>query len=678
VSDKKVNFIIGIHCHQPVGNFGWVISEAYEKAYLPFIEVLRRHPRIKINLHLSGGLLEWIGKNKPEYFDYLRELIDKRQVELLGGGFYEPVLTLIPEKDRFLQLALLKDFIKKYFKYEVKGAWLAERVWEPHLVNTFNRAGIRYTIVDDTHFRLTGKNSGEIFGYYITEEDSEELFIFPTSQKLRYMIPFKLPQDTIEYLKSLLSQEDRAVVIADDGEKFGFWPGTYKWVYQEQYLENFFSVLEENGPWLNIMTFSEFIEQFKPLGRIYLPCASYTEMISWSQGYFKNFLVKYPESNILHKKMLYVSNKLNSLKGKAGGDKNESLITARNLLYMGQCNDAYWHGVFGGFYLNHLRETAFRSLIESEKIVDSLSKKKKDWLDIEVFDFDKDGCDDIIVNTPLLNLYVSPNMGGEIFEIDFKPKSLNMLNALARRYELYHDKIKNSSPTDYLDKSSNSQGVLSIHDIVGFKEGNLETYLAYDRYRKIALIDHFFGEEATVREFSKSKVLERGDFVEKPFTFEIKKSTKKVKEKTCTILLSRRGNVRILESEIPVEVKKSIFINSTESTMSFKYAVQNLSRMCLRINFGVEFNLSLKEPQFNGIGEIENINKIELNDVWHNLNVNYELTPKCSIWYFPIETISGSESGIERTYQGLCLLFLWHIELAGSEKDSFDIKATFL
>ncbi|MBM3253746.1 MAG: DUF1926 domain-containing protein, partial [Candidatus Omnitrophica bacterium] len=109
-----------------------------------------------------------------------------------------------------------------------------------------------------------------------------------------------------------------------------------------------------------------------------------------------------------------------------------------------------------------------------------------------------------------------------------------------------------------------------------------------------------------------------------------------------------------------------------------KYAVQNLSRMCLRINFGVEFNLSLKEPQFNGIGEIENINKIELNDVWHNLNVNYELTPKCSIWYFPIETISGSESGIERTYQGLCLLFLWHIELAGSEKDSFDIKATFL
>lgn len=671
-----------------MGNFGWVIEEAYEKAYLPFIEVLKRHPLIKVSLHLSGGLFEWIRKNKVEYFDCLRELVSKGQVELLGGGFYEPILPLIPEKDRLAQLALLKDFIKRHFKFEIKGAWLAERVWEPHLVDTFHKAGIKYTIVDDTHFRLTGKDSGEIFGYYITEEDTKGLFIFPTSQKLRYMIPFKLPQDTIEYLKSLRSSENRAVVIADDGEKFGLWPQTYKWVYQEHYLEIFFSILEENSSWLNITTFSEFIERFKPIGRVYLPCASYTEMLGWSQGYFKNFLVKYPEANSLHKKMLYVSKRLDSLEetrdGKrinpaprakarrfTGGGVNKALYSAKELLYMGQCNDVYWHGVFGGLYLNHLREAAFRNLIEAEKIIDELSKDKKGSLGVEVFDFDKDGCEEIVVNTPLLNVYISPNLGGGIFEIDYKPKALNLINTLTRRYEAYHAKLGASSEKNNPSREQNPNELLSIHDIVGSKEENLGTHLYYDKYRKVSLIDHFFGDDASFEEFSRSSFLERGDFVEEPFTFKIKS-----KRKSCTITLTREGIIDAASGEIPVKLEKNIYIDTHKCEMDFKYEIRNMSEESLGINFGVEFNLALKEPQFNAPGKIEGINRIELNDAWRNLNLDFKINPKGAIWYFPIETISGSESGIERTYQGLSLLFIWRLELKPLKSTSLGIRKT--
>ncbi len=672
MNENRVNFIIGIHCHQPVGNFGWVIEEAYEKAYLPFIEVLKRHPLIKVSLHLSGGLFEWIRKNKVEYFDYLRELVKNGQVELLGGGFYEPILPLIPEKDRLSQLLLLKDFIKMHFKFEVKGAWLTERVWEPHLVDTFYRAGIKYTIVDDAHFRLTGKNSGEIFGYYITEEDAKGLFIFPTSQKLRYMIPFKLPQDTIEYLKTLRSSENRAVVIADDGEKFGLWPQTYKWVYQERYLENFFSILEENSSWLNITTFSEFIERFRPIGRVYLPCASYTEMLGWSQGYFKNFLVKYPEANTLHKKMLYVSERLNRLEKTRDGKKiNKLLLQAKDSLYMGQCNDVYWHGVFGGLYLNHLRESAFSNLIESEKIIDELSQKKKGFSRVEVFDFDKDGYEDIVVNTPLLNVGISPNCGGEIFEIDYKPKALNIINTLSRRQESYHAKIRPHSEKNNSLSPQNPGELVSIHDIVGSKEENLGTHLYYDKYRKASLIDHFFGDDASFEEFFRSSVLERGDFVEKPFTFKIKS-----KEKSCIVTLIREATVNTTEGEIPVKLEKNIYIDTHKSEMNFKYEIKNMSEKSLSINFGVEFNVALKEPQFNTPGKIEAINRIELNDSWHNLNLGCEMSPKGAIWYFPIETISGSESGIERTYQGLSLLFIWRLDLKPLKNASFGIRKT--
>jgi alpha-amylase len=672
---KKVNFIIGIHCHQPVGNFGWVIDEAYEKSYLPFIEVLDRHPGIKISLHLSGGLLKWIHENKPGYFVRLRRLIDRKQIELLGGGFYEPILTLIPEEDRLAQLSLLRDFIKRHFKFEVKGAWLSERVWEPQLVSTFNKSGIQYTIVDDAHFRLAGKTLDEIFGYYVTEEDSKELYIFPTSQKLRYMIPFKLPQDTIEYLRSLQSDEGRAIVVADDGEKFGFWPGTYKWVYEENYLENFFRLLEDNSSWLNVMTFSEFIESFRPLDRIYLPCASYSEMMSWSQGYFKNFLIKYPESNTLHKKMLYTSRRIREFERKPEGRKaGKSLDAAKRFLYMGQCNDAYWHGVFGGLYLNHLREAAFGSLIESEKVTDGLLYKKKDWLRVDVFDFDKDGYDDIILNTPVLAVYINPKSGGTIFELDIKRKSLNLINTLTRRFEQYHNKIEPTQGNRNSDKPQDSHSISSIHDIVGFKEDNLRAYLNYDGYRKAALIDHFLEKDETVERFSKGTFLEKGDFIEKPFSFEIKKASTSTDRKACTITLSREASVLSNNSEIPVILKKSVNLRSNLSAIDFRYEIQNASGQFLSVNFGVELNLSLKDPQFNEAGKIEDINNVAFNDMWHNLSIHCELAPKCTLWYFPIETISESEGGVERTYQGLSLMFIWRLEIEGNKKGLLSIK----
>jgi alpha-mannosidase len=47
-------------------------------------------------LHYSGVLLEWLEERHPEFFDQLRELCGRGQVELLGGGYYEPILLSIP------------------------------------------------------------------------------------------------------------------------------------------------------------------------------------------------------------------------------------------------------------------------------------------------------------------------------------------------------------------------------------------------------------------------------------------------------------------------------------------------------------------------------------------------------------------------------------------------------
>src|SRR5271169_4458151 len=87
---SKVSLALVIHSHQPVGNFDHVIEEAYQKSYAPFVQALRQHPRIHLSLHFSGILLEWLGQRHPEYFQQLRELAERGQIELVGGGYYEP------------------------------------------------------------------------------------------------------------------------------------------------------------------------------------------------------------------------------------------------------------------------------------------------------------------------------------------------------------------------------------------------------------------------------------------------------------------------------------------------------------------------------------------------------------------------------------------------------------
>ena len=152
----KFQLTLLIHAHQPVGNFGDVFERAYAQSYLPFVEVLSRHPSIRLGLHYTGSLLEWMERAHPEYFEKLRGLVDRRQIEIVGGGYYEPILIAIPPGDRQEQITRLADYVEKHFGARPKGAWLAERVWEPQLPSSLAPAGVEYTLVDDNHFLGAG------------------------------------------------------------------------------------------------------------------------------------------------------------------------------------------------------------------------------------------------------------------------------------------------------------------------------------------------------------------------------------------------------------------------------------------------------------------------------------------------------------------------------------------
>src|SRR5438132_2821137 len=191
-----LRFVFALHNHQPVGNFDGVFEQAYRDSYGPFLDLMEQYAEIPFSLHTSGPLMEWLVERRPDYVERLRKLVTRRQVEILGGGFYEPILPMIPRRDRIGQIGTYTKYLENLFPTRIRGMWVPERVWEQNLVSDIAAAGIEYTVLDDHHFKQAGLEQEDLTGYYLSEDEGQLLRIFPNSEALRYLIPWKEPQET--------------------------------------------------------------------------------------------------------------------------------------------------------------------------------------------------------------------------------------------------------------------------------------------------------------------------------------------------------------------------------------------------------------------------------------------------------------------------------------------------
>jgi len=692
---SKIFFSLGIHNHQPVGNFDPVFEQAYRQSYKPFIETALAHPHIKFSLHVSGCLWEWLEKHQSGYFDLVGKLLEHDQVELLGGAYYEPILPILPREDALEQMARMKQYIKKRFGIAVRGAWLAERVWEPSLAGLLADAGVDYVPIDDEHFLAAGHRLKDLNGYYLTEAGKGPVAMFPIHKRLRYTIPFEEPQATLDYLRQYAGGREQSLfVMADDGEKFGLWPHTYDWVYEKRWLHRFFEMLEQNAGEIEMLTLREARDRIAPAGRTYLPTGSYFEMSEWSLppqssrlfsdyveefkqrpdwedlrpflkgGFWRGFLARYEESNRLQKKMLHTSRKYHALSSRK---RRSDLYTP---LLRGQCNCAYWHGVFGGLYLPHLRHAVWKELLRAEYGMDNVSHRGRKWVDISKTDFDADGAPELLMENSYMNAYLAPRRGGMMFEWDFRPRAYNLLNTLTRHEEAYHRKLQRNGTEDSSKNGSDEHA--SIHDLAPAKEPGLEKALHYDNWPRTALLDHFPGWNSTIAEFRDGNMADYGDFLREPYDLG--------ELFTDGVTLKRRGKV----GGTDVEVAKTVRLVPGRPVLRVNYRIRNVAAFDLHSPFGIEWNLSLLGPHspkhtftlpendvhggfLDETAEYLTAKDFLLADEHEGVAARFEFEKPVKLWRAPVQSVSLSEGGFEKVFQSVALLFLWDLHLSPSQ-----------
>lgn len=697
-----VRLILAFHNHQPIGNFDGVFEQSYQESYLPFLNVLEEFPDLRFALHTSGSLLEWLEQAHPEYIDRVRSLVARNQTEIMGGAFYEPILANIPRRDRIGQITMYTDHLEQLFSTTVRGMWVPERVWEQSFAGDIAAAGIRYTILDDHHFRSGGLADDQLYGYYVTEDEGRLLSVLPGSERLRYLIPFQNPEDTIAYLREIGERFDNPVVVfGDDGEKFGTWPETYKHVYEDRWLERFLQALRENDDWLKVTTPSETLDHVKPLGTFYLPDASYREMTEWALepepqselhrlthqdrsadadwqkllnytrgGFWRNFRVKYSESQEMYARAMEISARIAQLDADPNltDEDHEQLEDARRSLYKGQCNCSYWHGAFGGLYLPHLRNAVYEHLIAADTALEQIARSSDRWVDVVTGDLNLDARQEVKLSNQRLAAYFTPACGGHLYELDLRTCKTNLLATLNRRPEAYHQKVIDHAARLREAEARGEQlqdTVASIHDLVRFKQPNLDSKIAYDQWPRKSLVDHFLQPGLNSEDFRNGRGLVSG-FATATYEASIRRGD-------ADIILELRGCDSIGDAE--VEVRKLIVVSRDRpNELLVQYHLLGLPQD-VPLHFGSEFNFAtlpggasdryFYDAQGSQLGTLDSLQSLDqaerigLVDEWQGLDVSLEMSASGGIWAFPIETISQSEGGFELVHQSVSVTPHW-------------------
>ena len=667
---SKVKLIFGTYNAVPSGETEYLFEDAYQKAFKPFLTAIYNHPEFKSTLFFAGPLLEWLDKRHPEFHTVLGELMANKSIEILGGGYWEPMLPLIPSPDRVGQIEVMTTYLRKKFGKRSRGSWITGQVWEAHLASSLRSSGMDYVF-------LTERAFPEISGFQaetpvIAEDQGKTVVIFPVMDSLAEQFLKVPPEHILDFMRGLEPTEEKEVVVSLllDGLALGG-DGTHSVCYGEKWLERFFDAVHLSRDWLECVHPGRYIRNARfPRNKVYVPGPSYDSLMAWTRSghslapvindpgllpegdskersaanrrprpYYREFLTKYRESSLLYAKMMHIEVLTNQLRGDKYRKKS-----AKEELWRGQEHYAYWHGPSGGIYNGRLRHSAYGALIEAEKATRERGIFKAA---ITSVDFDMDGDKEFLYNGLNFNAYIH-TVGGTLFELDYLPVSRNYLATLSRYQEDYHP------------QATREQG--------------------YDCYPRHAFLDHVLHPQDGPETFKRNSDRRRSSFPGMRYTpLEVVRDQPRV-SLTCIGPVNGDGDA--------LEIRKTFRFR--RNTLEVDYTLTNRTPRTISFPWGTEINLALGDnPESRAVfidaedpigtvaqdrGRDEGVRRWTVLDSERDVLVHFNVTEAVELWRFPVYADYRVGRELRRNYQSSFFMPKWQVEIPPLDSRFFRIS----
>lgn len=671
---SPIHLILGSQNSQALDLAAGDQAALYEYSYKPLLKLLYNHSDIHFTMYYSGLLIEWLEKHHTEFVDVLTEMVRRRQVELLGGAFFEPILPLIPKTDRIGQIERLTTHIRKCFGRRPRGAWIPESIWDQRIAANLKAGGIEYAFLRDSAFQFEpdgGSADGAVpgintcIGYnpVLTEDQGKTLLLLPLAHELSERIFTDSPQEIIDALATIASsaagltpngtESQRPVVsLIFDGSRVGFDEAASR--ERIEWLEEFFALLTARNDWIKIGTPHRVLRTYRPRVRRYAPVSSLYGMMSWlrrvipdmsNQGddlwrSFRSVMEIYPESGRLYAKMQHTHVLVNQVRG----DKYRKM-TAREELWRGQSHFAYWHNPTGGVYRSTLRKATYAALIEAEKttreqgiFIPSLSR----------VDVDLDGEEEILYQGNEINAYVD-RTGACVFELDYLAKNWNYLDTFRRRPEAFHDEASVAA--------------------------------GYDDWQRAAFVDHFLEPGHDRASFARGERRQvcRLDAVD----YELANLDKEHSTASFRALCRTDDGL----AEITIEKRYRFVKNRVE----LEYRLTNQGMESVTFDHATEINLSFysldagklrlhlrqgrrRQELSPDTVEAEAISDLQFFDLHNGTTVTVNPSDRPHLWSFPVEAVGILWDTPHWFYESNCIVLRWPVTLEAGDVHSVSVS----
>lgn len=374
---QSFRVVIGMYNNLPYSASNALYEQEYQGAWRPFLSGLYKFPSIKSIIHFSGTIFSWLEENHPEYMYLLTEMVRRGQIELLGGGFYNPLAPLISTQDMTGQVEALSAFIRKTFGKRPSGAWLYEYAWTPSLPAILQNSKIQYSFLPAQCYMEMYAAPPFSPSFFASEDHRKTVCLFPVFESRTGEGGFEPYEKTLIRLQQAYPQYNTYLIMADGYEIADTWEDSGL-ESPDVLFERTFAWFQKNCLEYDTITAAQLNKTVKSTKTLYVSqcyseryrgyCENTISRVSTTRPEYiqlsKQSVLDHPLVFALYQKLNFVS----AMTGLFRGDKSRKKASIDDI-WRAQSGDLYWVGPSGGILLPEARLAAYASLIDAEKMI---------------------------------------------------------------------------------------------------------------------------------------------------------------------------------------------------------------------------------------------------------------------------------------------------------------------